>query len=254
MKITAAAWAAYRKKLSAVNRKAADLMTQYVIANGINDTDKLIEYAYALATKYGEAAAALACQMYDQTAEAAKAGVLRAEPASTATYAETAKAINGTLKKSSLPSSLGSSTGRLVKQAASDTTLKNARRDNAEFAWIPSGDGCPFCQVIASKGWKRATKETAAGNHADHIHPNCQCEFAIRFSKDDGVAGYSPDKYKKIYDDAEGRTSKEKIRSMNRDVYAKNKDAINERKRAEYARRVDAQKAEENNDNEGDQE
>jgi hypothetical protein len=254
MKITAKAWAAYRKKLSAVNRKAADLMTQYVIANGINDADKLIEYAYALATKYGEAAAALACLMYDQTAEAAKAGVLRAEPASTATYEETAKAINGTLKKSSLPSSLGSSTGRLVKQAASDTTLKNARRDNAEIAWIPSGDGCPFCQIIASQGWKRATKETAAGNHADHIHPNCQCEFAIRFSKDDGVAGYSPDKYKKIYDDAEGRTSKEKIRSMNRDVYAKNKDAINERKREEYARRVDAQKAEKNNDNEGDQE
>ena len=54
-----------------MNRKAADLMTQYVIANGINDADKLIEYAYALATKYGEAAAALACQMYDQTAEAA---------------------------------------------------------------------------------------------------------------------------------------------------------------------------------------
>lgn len=229
-------------------------MTKYVEINGINDTDKLIEYAYALATKYGEAAAALACQMYDQTAEAAKAGVPRAEPANTATYEETAAAINGTLKQSIFSGSIGSSTGRLVKQAASDTTLKNAGRDHAEFAWIPSGDGCAYCQIIASQGWKRATKETAAGNHADHIHPNCQCEFAIRFSKDDGVSGYSPDKYKKIYDDAEGRTSKEKIRSINRDVYAKNKDSINERKRAEYARRVDAQKAEENNDNEGDQE
>ena len=248
MKITAAAWAAYRKKLSAVNRKAADLMTQYVIANGINDADKLIEYAYALATKYGEAAAALACQMYDQTAEAAKAGVLRAEPASTATYEETAKAINGTLKKSSLPSSLGSSTGRLVKQAASDTTLKNARRDNAEFAWIPSGDGCPFCQVIASKGWRRATKETAAGNHADHIHPNCQCEFAIRFSKDDGVFGYDPQVYKDNYDSAEGTTSKEKLRSMARENYAENKDAINARKREEYAQRMKIQNSEDDQD------
>lgn len=244
----------YRSRLTSVSRKAADLMTQYVEINGIDNTDKLIEYAYALATKYGEAAAALACQMYDQTAEAAKAGVPRAEPANTATFEEAAEAINGTLKQSILSGSIGNSTGRLVKQAASDTTLKNARRDHAEFAWIPSGDGCAYCQIIASQGWKRATKETAAGNHADHIHPNCQCEFAIRFSKDDGVSGYSPDKYKKIYDDAEGRTAKEKIRSINRDVYAKNKDAINERKRAEYARRVDAQKAEENNDNESDQE
>lgn len=248
MKITAKAWAVYRKKLSAVNRKAADLMTQYVIANGINDADKLIEYAYALATKYGEAAAALACQMYDQTAEAAKAGVLRAEPASTATYEETAKAINGTLKKSSLPSSLGSSTGRLVKQAASDTTLKNARRDNAEFAWIPSGDGCPFCQIIASKGWRRATKETAAGNHADHIHPNCQCEFAIRFSSRDGISGYDPQVYKDNYDSAEGTTSKEKLRSMARENYAENKDAINARKREEYAQRMKIQNSEDDQD------
>ena len=223
-------------------------MTQYVEINGIDNTDKLIEYAYALATKYGEAAAALACQMYDQTAEAAKAGVPRAEPANTATFEEAAKAINGTLKKSSLPSSLGSSTGRLVKQAASDTTLKNARRDNAEFAWIPSGDGCPFCQVIASKGWRRASKETAAGSHADHIHPNCQCEFAIRFSKDDGVSGYDPQVYKDNYDSAEGTTSKEKLRSMARENYAENKDAINARKREEYAQRMKIQNSEDDQD------
>ena len=248
MKITAAAWAVYRKKLSAVNRKAADLMTQYVEINGIDNTYKLIEYAYALATKYGEAAAALACQMYDQTAEAAKAGVPRAEPANTATFEEAAKAINGTLKKSSLPSSLGSSTGRLVKQAASDTTLKNARRDNAEFAWIPSGDGCPFCQIIASKGWRRASKETAAGSHADHIHPNCQCEFAIRFSSRDGISGYDPQVYKDNYDSAEGTTSKEKLRSMARENYAENKDAINARKREEYAQRMKIQNSEDDQD------
>ena len=248
MKITAKAWAVYRNRLASVNRKAADLMTQYVEINGIDNTDKLIEYAYALATKYGEAAAALACQMYDQTAEAAKAGVLRAEPASTATYEETAKAINGTLKKSSLPSSLGSSTGRLVKQAASDTTLKNARRDNAEFAWIPSGDGCPFCQIIASKGWRRASKETAAGSHADHIHPNCQCEFAIRFSSRDGISGYDPQVYKDNYDSAEGTTSKEKLRSMARENYAENKDAINARKREEYAQRMKIQNSEDDQD------
>ena len=169
---------------------------------------------------------------------------MRAEPASTATYEETAKAINGTLKKSSLPSSLGSSTGRLVKQAASDTTLKNARRDNAEFAWIPSGDGCPFCQVIASKGWRRASKETAAGSHADHIHPNCQCEFAIRFSSRDGISGYDPQVYKDNYDSAEGTTSKEKLRSMARENYAENKDAINARKREEYAQRMKIQNSE----------
>lgn len=236
MKITAKAWAVYRKQLAAVNRKAADLMIQYVQENGLDNVDDLIQYAYALSTKYGEASAALACQMYDQTAEAAKAGVPRAEPADTATYSETAAAVNGTLKQSSLPESIGSSVGRLVKQAASDTTLKNARRDHAEFAWIPSGDGCPFCQMIAANGWRPATKETAAGNHAEHIHPNCECEFAVRFSRDDDVSGYDPQKYKDKYDAAEGRTAKEKLRSLEREHYAENKDAINARKRDNYRR------------------
>lgn len=231
-----------------MNRKAADLMTQYVQKNGLDNMDDLIQYAYALSTKYGEAAAALACQMYDQTAEAVKAGVPRAEPAVTATYSETAAAVNGTLKQSSLPESIGSSIGRLVKQTASDTTLKNARRDHAEFAWIPSGDGCAFCQMIASNGWKPATKATVSGDHAGHIHPNCQCEFAIRFTSDGGVSGYDPDKYKQNYINAEGNTSKEKVRSIERDQYAKNKDAINARKREEYARRM------EQKDEESDQE
>lgn len=239
MKITAKAWETYRNRLAAVNRKAVDLMTQYVEVNGINDSDKLIEYAYALATKYGEAAAALACQMYDQTAAAARADVPPAEPAETATYSETAAAINGTLKQSTLPSSLGNSIGRLVKQAASDTTLKNAKRDHAEFAWIPSGDGCPFCQMIAANGWRPATKETAAGNHADHIHPNCQCEFAVRFSDDDGVAGYDPQAYKEKYDNADGDTAKEKLRSMEREYREEHKDEINTRKREVYAEKLD---------------
>ena len=210
-------------------------MTQYAAQNGMDDTDKLIAYAHALATRYGEAAAALACQMYDQTAAAAGAAVPPAEPADTATYGETAAAILGTLKQSTLPQSVGNSTGRLVKQAASDTTLKNAKRDHAEFAWIPSGDGCPYCMMIASNGWRPASKATANGGHADHIHPNCQCEFAIRFSRDDGVAGYDPDKYKRIFDDADGNTWREKIRSLDRERYVENADAINARRRELYA-------------------
>ncbi len=220
-----------------MNRKAADRMTQYAAQNGTDDTDKLIAYAHALATRYGEAAAALACQMYDQTAAAAGAAVPPAEPADTATYGETAAAILGTLKQSTLPQSVGNSTGRLVKQAASDTTLKNAKRDHAEFAWIPSGDGCSYCMMIASNGWRPASKATANGGHADHIHPNCQCEFAIRFSKDDGVAGYDPEKYKRIFDHADGDTWHEKIRSLDWERYAENADAINARKRAEYRKR-----------------
>lgn len=213
-------------------------MTEYVLKHGTDDVDQLIRYAHALATQYGEAAVALACQMYDQTAEASGAAVLPAEPAETATYNETAAAIRGALKESILSEKIGKSTGRLVKQAAEDTTLKNARRDHAEFAWIPSGDGCSFCMMIAGRGWTKARDATAHGAHADHIHPNCKCAFAIRFSENDGVEGYDPEELKAKFDAAEGANWRDKIRSLDRENYASNKDAINARKRAEYKERT----------------
>ena len=61
------------------------------------------------------------------------------------------------------------------------------------------------------------TANTVRGDHADHIHANCRCEFAIRFSSDMDVAGYDPDKLLEKYDSAEGKTPEEKINSMRRE-------------------------------------
>ena len=90
MRITATAWAAYTQQLAKLNKKAGQLMADYIAAHGTGDTDALIAYAHALVTKYGEGSAELACQMYDALAAAAKAGVPAAEPAQTAAYSEPA--------------------------------------------------------------------------------------------------------------------------------------------------------------------
>ena len=81
---------------------------------------------------------------------------------------------------------------RLVKRAGADTTLKNAVRDGAEWAWVPHGDTCPFCITLASNGWQKASSKVLKGGHADHIHANCDCEFAIRFDHNTTVAGAYP--------------------------------------------------------------
>ena len=49
------------------------------------DIEALINYGYAVATKYGEASAAIAAEMYDATAALAGASVPAAVPAETAT-------------------------------------------------------------------------------------------------------------------------------------------------------------------------
>lgn len=230
MQITAKTWNEYITRLSRLNQKAGQLMRQYIDTHGTGDADALITYAAALVTKYGEGSAELACQMYDALAEAANAGVPAAEPAVPAAYGEVARMVNAT--KNQNPANLPNGVSRLVKRAGADTTLKNAVRDGAEWAWVPHGDTCPFCITLASNGWQKASSKVLKGGHAEHIHANCDCEFAIRFDHNTTVAGYDPEKYLAQYNAAGGDINK-----MRRVNYAANKERINAKKRAAYAAR-----------------
>lgn len=231
MQITAKTWNEYITRLSRLNQKAGQLMREYIGSHGTESTDDLmIAYAYGLVTKYGEGSAELACQMYDALAEAANAGVPAAEPAEPADYGEVARMVNAT--KNQNPANLPNGVSRLVKRTGADTTLKNAVRDGAEWAWVPHGDTCPFCITLASNGWQKASSKVLKGGHAEHIHANCDCEFAIRFDHNTTVAGYDPEKYLAQYN-AAGRD----INKMRRVNYAANKERINAQKRAAYAER-----------------
>jgi hypothetical protein len=230
MQITAKTWNEYITRLSRLNQKAGQLMREYIGSHGTESTDDLIAYAYGLVTKYGEGSAELACQMYDALAEAANAGAPAAEPAEPADYGEVARMVNAT--KSQNPANLPNGVSRLVKRAGADTTLKNAVRDGAEWAWVPHGDTCPFCITLASNGWQKARSKVLKGGHAEHIHANCDCEFAIRFDHNTTVAGYDPEKYLAQYNAAGGDINK-----MRRVNYAANKERINAQKRAAYALR-----------------
>lgn len=85
----------------------------------------LIDYAYVLATKYGEGASEAACEMYDAISTVQGVNVPPAIPAETATIAEVAKTVNGTLKTGN-PDIVAQAVGRLVKQAAADTKIGRA--------------------------------------------------------------------------------------------------------------------------------
>lgn len=239
MIITANAWNKYKSKLSAINKKAADLMQEYVLQNGYEVNDALLDYAYSLVTRYGEAAGELASAMYDEMSEhwslsnTAGAKPKTAMPSTTPTRDEVADVIAGASFRSI--EDIAPAVGRLVKQVGADTTLQNAKRDGAEFAWIPAGDTCPFCIFLASNGWQKAGKKTIRGDHAEHIHANCDCSFAVRFDSETTYEGYDPEQLKRVIDSAEGSTLNEKINSMRRVNYAKTKDIINARKRELYA-------------------
>ena len=229
MRITEKTWLEYIDRLSRLNEEAGRKMADYIARQGMQNADRLIAYAAALVQKYGEGTAELACQMYDAVAGASGANVPPAQPAAPADYSETARMVNGTLQS---PPLLQGGVSRLVKRAGADTTLKNAIRDGAEWAWVPHGDTCPFCLMLASRGWQRASRKALQGGHAEHIHAHCNCEYAIRFDSRTTVAGYDPDKYLEQYNAAGGD-----INALRRAQYAENRDKINAQKRAAYAAR-----------------
>lgn len=221
MKISTKAWLDYINKMSKISNTAADLMQKWIQKNGFTNDKALLDYAYALSAHYGEAIAELSCQMYEATARAQKASIPSAEPAEVPEYGEVAKAVHGTMKQSQ--SLVPSTIGRLVKQVGADTTLKNAIRDGAEFAWVPHGDTCAFCITLASRGWQKVSKNTLRKGHAEHIHANCDCQYAVRFDGSSTVEGYDPDKYLEIYENSEGSTPQEKINSMRRELSKREK-------------------------------
>lgn len=253
MNISTEIWKKYINGLSKVSEQAKSLILKYLESHQIetyDDRQAFIDYCYGISVKYGEAAAEFACQMYD--AESAYEGVTvpPADPAPTAELSEVAKAVNGTLGFM-LAEVTASAIGRLVKRTGQDTTLQNAIRDKAYYAWIPMGDTCPFCLSIAAEGWQRATAKALAGGHAEHIHGNCDCAYATKHDKDTTYSAYNPNKYEKIYNNAEGDTEEEKLNYMRRQAYATNKERINEQKRTAYEKHkeLDDSEAEEINVN-----
>lgn len=253
MNISTEIWKKYINGLSKVSEQAKSLILKYLESHQIetyDDRQAFIDYCYGISVKYGEAAAEFACQMYD--AESAYEGVTvpPADPAPTAELSEVAKAVNGTLGFM-LAEVTASAIGRLVKRTGQDTTLQNAIRDKAYYAWIPMGDTCPFCLSIAAEGWQRATAKALAGGHAEHIHGNCDCAYATKHDKETTYSAYNPNKYEKMYDSAEGDTEEEKLNYMRRQAYATNKERINEQKRTAYEKHkeLDDSEAEEINVN-----
>lgn len=251
MVISGKLWNRYLNATRNLSDKAIDLMRKKIEDVGglvaLDDPKtmkELIDYGYALATKYGEGAGALAAEMYDLLAEMQGQIVSAAEVATTATYGDVAKAVYGTKLQSTDPEVMSGAIGRLVKMVSLDTMQQNALRDGAEWAWIPRGDTCAFCMTLASNGWQKASRKAIKNGHAEHVHANCDCTYAIRFSDDVNVEGYDPDEYYDMYKNAEGATPEEKINYMRREFYAENKEDINEQKRSAYEKRQERNSSE----------
>ncbi len=237
MNITRREWQNYTQRLKGLSDRAARLIEEYIAKNSLSDMDALIRYAVLVCDKYSEAAGALSAEMYDETVAAENKFRPPADPVLPPSYGEVAKAMNGVHKHSMNPAEYGGAVGRLVKRTGADTSLMNALRDGAEFAWVPNGDTCAFCMTLASNGWQRMSKKALKNGHAEHIHPNCDCTYAIRVDGKSSVEGYDPEEYRRLYYGAEGDTPQARINYMRRQQYAAEPEKYRAKARMAYLER-----------------
>lgn len=227
----------YADKQREIREKANNLMADWVREHGTGNRAEMNAYAKALADRYGSAAGSYACQYYDELATIQGATVPSAEVAEVMSADEVAFAMNGAMANSELPEQAGSVVERVVKQVAMDTIMQNMMRDDAVWAWVPGGkDTCAFCIVIASRGWQDASKAQIKGDHAEHVHAHCNCEFVISFYGGLDVKGYDPDRYLEMYENASGGNSYAKLRALRNDLDSQRRPLINAQKRQLYAK------------------
>lgn len=185
-----------------------------VVDDAIDALDQLFQ---AVAEK----AASASASSYDLIRTASVGEALGARPNPDRDKAWTRKALYGIAKdhNSNMVAFTKGVLDRLdyeAKRAAGSTQFKNGFRDplHPRFARVPTGpETCPFCTMLASRGFVYWSEETAG--KLDHYHPHCDCRIVASFDSFEVITGagakrrlslttiegYDPDEYFERYID-----------------------------------------------------
>lgn len=101
---------------------------------------------------------------------------------------------------------LQSRVGYEVKRASGGTMYACGRSDprKPRFARIPRrsksyANGCPFCQMLASRGFVYLSEMSAGGMNPDHYHDDCRCQVVPSWEKSPRAEGYDRHDYDEGY-------------------------------------------------------
>lgn len=170
------------------------------LSNPAKARDAILEFTPILTRAYGEVAATIAADWYDDLrASADVSSSFQAVMAPTgpvdpllkeARYQLGALWVDPALALSAL----STTSSKYVLQPGRDTIAYSSERDPARVRWarVPSGSKtCAFCLLMASRGFSYTSEQTARGAKA--YHGLCDCTPTPDWSDDPVLDGYDPD-------------------------------------------------------------
>ena len=170
----------------------------------------LLEFFPELLTVYGDTAALLGADWYDELRNVAPSAAtfraVMASPPATEQAAAAARWALGPLfvaepNPVQVLANLSGAAQRLVLQSGRDTVWDSARRDpvRSGVARVPTGAlTCRFCTMLASRGAVYGS-QLAAGGEGNRYHNECDCVPTVIRSRDDYPDGHNVEEFERLY-------------------------------------------------------
>lgn len=165
--------------------------------------DALLEITPILVREYGDLAAAVTAEWYE---EVRAASVGRSGFAAETVAAASVEKIEGSVRwaaqglfgddPESTLSALSGAMQRHISYSSRETVRRNVFMDPKRpmFARVPTGaKTCAFCSMLASRGFVYHSEATA-GDESNEYHDDCNCQVVPEWDKDQAhIEGYDPD-------------------------------------------------------------
>jgi hypothetical protein len=170
--------------------------------------DALLEFLPVLTAQYGDVAASLAAEFYEEMRAASGAVGAFTALSAPSVPAEAVQAkvryLAGHLWTPEPDGMLGgllTAADKYVKQPGRSTVAANAKREGVRWARVPTGrKTCSFCLVLASRDAVFLSKESAKYDKSgEKYHGHCDCEPVRIASAKDYPKDYLPDDYYDMY-------------------------------------------------------
>ena len=197
--------------------------------------DALLAFVPVLTAQYGDIAATLAADFYEESRAASGArGAFMAlsAPAVPAGPVEAKVRFHAghlwTPDPGAMLGALLVAADKYVKQPGRNTVAANAKRENVRWARVPTGaKTCSWCLVLASRDAVYHSKEKAGGP-GHRYHGDCDCVPTRIGKASDYPEGYLPDNYYEMYQAARNEAQSGDIKDISAAFRRLHPDAVND--------------------------